>query len=56
MKITIEDFSEACNTRQKNITTGANKYDTIPLAEDLKKFNPWECVYVDMIGPWNITS
>ena len=53
-KKTIEDFSEACNTRQKNKITSTNKYDMIPLAKDLNKFNPWEYVYVDIIVPCNI--
>ena len=54
MTKTIENYVKNCDICQKNKITGNKKYGKIPLAEEWDNFNPWECVHVDMVGPWKV--
>ena len=54
MKVIIDKFSKTCDICQRQKITGTKKYGKIPLSKDWDKFGPWECVHVDMVGPWSI--
>ena len=54
MSKSIEQFTKTCDICQRYKITGNKKYGKLPLATDWDKYGPWECIHVDMVGPWKI--
>ena len=54
MTKSLEDYSKTCDICQRYKITGGRKYGKLPLAVDWDKYGPWQCVHVDMVGPWSI--
>ena len=50
----LETYAKTCDVCQRYKITAGRKYGKLPLAVDWDKYGPWQCVHVDMVGPWNI--
>jgi len=53
MTVEIEKFIKSCHTCQKNKSGNNIKYGIMPLKPE-NKFNVWDILTVDLMGPWKM--